>query len=1133
MTLVRLATSGLRHYWRTHAAVASGVAAAVAVLAGSLLVGGSVRASLAALTDARLGRTDHVLTAESPFEEDLAARVGTAAGPALSAVAPLLAFEGVARHEASSRRAARVRVYGVDERFFSFHGVDVEPPADGEILLSPDLWREIAPADGDAIVLRVARPTDVPVDSLFGRKDDLGRSMRLRVRQPLDAQHLGEFSLGSDQGPVRAAFVALRRLQRDLGVRGRANVLLMAETSGSKDPDLQGASLQGPDLQGPVRAALTAADLGLKVEALPDQATVLVESSTGLLTDAVAGAVREIAARERVAATPVLTWLATSLTIAGRSVPYSVVTAIDPATVDDPVIRSALQGATLAASVSADPPLVLNDWAARELRARAGDTIDLEYFRWEDAGRLATQRATFVVAGIVPMRGLAADRRLAPEYPGITTQLTLGDWDPPFPIELARVRPVDDEYWREWRATPKAFLPLDVGQRLWRTRYGQVTSIRIGPLPTADLGPLAERLRAALPRAVSPIGAGVSLVAVRAQNQAASVGATDFGAYFSYFSFFLMVSGLLLTALFFRLNAEQRLPEVGLLRAVGYPITLVRRAFLLEAGVVAAAGAVLGVILAVAWAAGMMFGLRTWWVGAVGTSRLELHVDPLSLAIGAVGGALAALITTAVTMARLSKLSPRALLVGLRDAVVATTRRRGLVAALAAALAAAALTAAAFAGVMPAAAAFFGAGALVLVAGLALFRYRLGRPLAAWTSRGRAGLIRLGRQNAAWRPGRSLAGAGLVAAAVFLLVSVESFRKGSGGEGASVGTGGFALLAESALPFAHDPATPEGRLEIGLAQSSSDPALAGVTLLGARLRPGDDASCLNLYRPAQPRVLGVSEAWTRESRFRFARVIDEIDEAAGANPWSLLGDVDADGVAPAVVDQTSLQYVLHASVGDVITIDDATASPKRLRIVASLGDSVLQSEIIVSEAAFRRMFPEVEGYRMLFARLEAPADADAITRLIEERLDPFGVDVQDAARRLDAYHRVENTYLSTFQALGGLGLVLGSFGLAAVIARNVLERRRELALLGAAGYTGRDLQLVVLAEQLSIVGVGLAVGLVAAAVATAPVVAERGLGGAPAALLWVVVVAITGWLSAVGATRRVRRLPLVASLRSE
>jgi ABC-type antimicrobial peptide transport system permease subunit len=227
--------------------------------------------------------------------------------------------------------------------------------------------------------------------------------------------------------------------------------------------------------------------------------------------------------------------------------------------------------------------------------------------------------------------------------------------------------------------------------------------------------------------------------------------------------------------------------------------------------------------------------------------------------------------------------------------------------------------------------------------------------------------------------------------------------------------------------------------------------------------------------------------------------------------------------------------VLHAGVGDVIEIDADSARPRRLRIVAALADSVLQGELLISEDAFRSIFPEVPGYRLLLAEVSpaTPERIDAVSRTLEERLEPYGVDAQETTRRIEAYHRVENTYLSTFQALGGLGLVLGMVGLGAVIARNVLERRRELALLGAVGFTGRDLRTVVAAEQLSLLAAGVVIGLAAALIAVAPVKIARG-GGFPAlSFVWIAAVVIAGVVSTFWATRQVRRLPIIASLRSE
>jgi ABC-type antimicrobial peptide transport system permease subunit len=146
----------------------------------------------------------------------------------------------------------------------------------------------------------------------------------------------------------------------------------------------------------------------------------------------------------------------------------------------------------------------------------------------------------------------------------------------------------------------------------------------------------------------------------------------------------------------------------------------------------------------------------------------------------------------------------------------------------------------------------------------------------------------------------------------------------------------------------------------------------------------------------------------------------------------------------------------------------------------------------------------------------------------------LGFDVQETAERLAGFHRVENTYLSTFQALGALGLLLGTLGLATVLVRNALERRRELALLRAVGYRPGHVAAMVAAENVLILVLGLGSGTLSALLAIAPAVLERG-GQLPVADLAGLLVAVLGtgllvsWL-AVGA---VNRLPLLESLRAE
>ena len=94
-----------------------------------------------------------------------------------------------------------------------------------------------------------------------------------------------------------------------------------------------------------------------------------------------------------------------------------------------------------------------------------------------------------------------------------------------------------------------------------------------------------------------------------------------------------------------------------------------------------------------------------------------------------------------------------------------------------------------------------------------------------------------------------------------------------------------------------------------------------------------------------------------------------------------------------------------------------------------------------------------------------PARSDDVTSLFQTALDSRGVTITPAQERLAAYLAVENTYLSTFQVLGGFGLLLGALGLAVVLLRNVWERRGELALLRALGYRRRALGWLVFAEN--------------------------------------------------------------------
>ena len=423
---------------------------------------------------------------------------------------------------------------------------------------------------------------------------------------------------------------------------------------------------------------------------------------------------------------------------------------------------------------------------------------------------------------------------------------------------------------------------------------------------------------------------------------------------------------------------------------------------------------------------------------------------------------------------------------------------------------------------------------LLLAAALTAFARWLGRPQAGTIDgTGAWGLARLGARQTAWRPGRSVLSVALIASATFIVVAVGAFRRdaGAGLDGPVSSTGGYALYAEAVVPLMHDPGAPAGRAALGFSTEDESTA-AGLRVSRFRLRPGDEGSCLNLYRPTSPRIAAPTDAFRREARFTFSRSITASD-AERVNPWLLLDRRFEDGAVPVIGDANSLAYALHRGVGDDLLISGPGGTPVTLRVVASLADSVFKSELLISDRDFVRVFPRYEGSR--FFLIDAPADRRSqAAALLEDRLADFGFDVQSTAGRLAAYHRVENTYLTTFQALGGLGLVLGTFGLGAVLLRNVLERRRELALLRAVGYRGGHLATMVLAESLLLLTAGLTTGLLAAVLAILPALVARG-GALPvtstAALLAGVFLA--GLASSLAATRAASAAPLLQALRSE
>ena len=1097
----------LIHYWRVHLGLLLGTAVATTALTGALLVGDSMRGSLRDLALERLGHIDYALLAAHFFRSDLTTELP-------GGHAPAILLNGSARHAATQALAAGVQIQGIDTRFAALFPKggpalrDALKPAPDQpfpaLVVSASLQRSLGLELGDAVLLSLERPSPTYRESLFGRRttDDLVTTLRVVLAGILPDSGAGHFGLRPHQHLPLNAYLDLQALQRALGQQDRVNALLIAAPN-SQHQDLQRALAQH----------LTLADL--KLDLALHSNYIELTSTRFVLDDSTRAAALASGAALQLKTATFSTYLANAIEGNDRQVPYSTVTALD-----DPTGLYLTDGRP--APPLADDALYLDAWTAQELAAAPGDSISLTYYVVGPRHELRTEQAHFRLQGIVQMRGLAIDPTLTPEYPGLQEEGDMAAWDAPFPIDMGQIRPQDEAYWDQYGAAPKAFVAAHTGQRLWSSRHGSLTAIRFYPPSSTHYQPTSSELVELLPairqdllERLSPTAAGFSLRPVRQEALLASTGATDFSGLFIGFSLFLIAAAALLVVLLCKFGLEQRAREAGLLLATGYPLAAVGRRFLGEGIALAALGALLGLAGAPLYAYLMLVGLHTRWLEAIGTPFLHLHVSWLSLGVGYLSTLLLVSLALWRTVQRFHRLPVRALLAGNLDTAPRLPRRRSAVLAVLGLVLALTLSVlASTADAATAAALFLGSGTAALLALLALFAVWLRAPTSGHLSSS----LGLGLLNSTRKPSRSALCTSLVACATFVIVAAGAHRQVEWSD--DPGTGGFSLVAEAEIPLHQDLNSADGRFELGL---STD--LGTARFFPFRVLPGDDVSCLNLYIPQTPRVLGAPAEFIQRGSLPFRQTLPLTPDER-ANPYRLLQRDLGPGVIPAIGDFNSAQWILHKSLGDDIPIAEGVA----VRLVGLLDGSLFQSELLIAEDRFAVHFPAREGYGYFLVETEQPA---TVATALEKDLAAYGLDATLSAERLRGFRAVENTYLATFQTLGLLGLLLGTLGLGILILRNVLERSGELAALSACGFRRTRLGAMLLYEHGFLLLAGEGIGSVAALIAVAPRLFD------PTPLPWasltisLCLVFAAGLLACAAAAHLALRRPLLAALKAE
>lgn len=1064
--MIRLILQSLRHYRRQHLSLALGVAVGAAVITGALIVGDSMRYSLESIAARRLGQITHTATASDRyFTDSLAVRLENALG---APCAPLLLLEGSAAGQGGQYRLPKVQILGIDEHFQSVSGRASAPSTipPGQALISHNLAARLNIEPGDDLLLRIQKSSVVPLNAPFVSDAETIVPMTVAVAGVLEEEEMGRFQLQHIQSAPFNVFISMDFLHEQMESPNKINCLLISAPPGA---------LPANAIEKALEQCWTPADINLQLHYDSLWNTWDLTSERVFIDPAIQKAIEEQPTPKET----ILTYFVNRLVSENGETPYSFVS-------------------TLPAGELQTGEIILNQWLADDLSARTGDSIRLDYFVIGPLRELEERSASFVVKEIVPLAGRWVDPNRMPQIPGLSDVGNCSDWETGVPVDLEKIREKDEDYWDQYRGTPKAYISYTEASRLWQNRFGAATMIRF-PQEIERQG--IENL---IRRQIDLSDLGFRVEPIRAEADLAARSGVDFSQLFLGLSFFLVLASFLLTVLLFNLHTESRMDQIGTLSVLGFTHRQIKTMILLESGAVAVLGSAFGLVLAIIYNQAVFSALNHIWSAIVRTQTLATSVQALTLATGFAISLAVSLLVIYFSLKRLLRQQAHRLQSGtVRSGQRWVPWLKRTIMIVCGATATLLVGWSLAQGTVNDAGSFFAAGGLLLIGLLLWVHSRLREP-PTLSADAQMSLTRLVRQNIRRNRNRSFLVIALFAIGTFIVAATGVHRRDafSAAPEKDSGTGGFLFFAESTVPVLRDLNAPAVRFEMGLEGE--------YPVVQLRTFQGDDASCLNLNRVSTPSIWGVRPE-DLSGRFRFVSRTEELDEM---HPWLSLREKLDEKTIPAIADQTVIQWGLGLSIGDTLQYLDENGRALNLKLIGGLANSVFQGNVLIDDRLFLEHFPGSSGSQVFLIDGD-PAEAAAIRAEMERSFRDHGWLMTSAAERLAAFNSVENTYLSIFMILGGLGLLLGTIGLGIVLARNLLGRRDELALMAALGFRKSGIQRMITWEHIYLLLLGVGIGALSSTIAALPTWLNPNLEVSP----WSVLLLITslflaglGWI---------------------
>lgn len=997
-----------------------------AVITGALLVGDSVNYSLKKIISLKFGKANFVLSAnDKMFNTSLIPRITKNYKDIISA--PLLILKGSAANPLMGKKINKISVNGIDENFWSF--AEEKPNKkleEGYAYINSEFADSLNLKVNDDFVIRIDKPNALPKDAPFAEKD-FSKSLRLKVKEILTEKNLSNFSLKTNHVTKPQIFMSLSQLQSLINMEDKANTILFSI--------IEIPSFKFNDFENSVKNSFLIEDSDLYIKDIPEKEVFELRSHQVFISDIIYERIKTYYQSSLF----IFSYFVNSIKNFSAQTPYSIVSS-----------NVLPQYNNLK-----DDEIVITSWLQEDLNVKIGDPLTIEYYVIDNMRKLQKKSETFKINNIIPQE--LSDPSLMPNFPGLYDAKDCSEWNPGIPIDLKKIRKKDELYWDEFKGAPKVFFNLEKAQKLFQNQFGKITSIRI---------PLKEKAKFILDfnKIFNYNEFGFVLQNIDNIAKKATDEGVDFSGLFIGLSFFIVAASLILTALCYIFNIESRMNDIGTMNALGFPHNKIKSIFLFEGALISFLGSLFGILSGIFYNKIIIYALNSIWKDAVQTSALKTYINistlfsglTLSFAIDMLAmffclkyflhkqinelqrknNSISLINEPNINFQKyLSFFLSTSFIVLLSYIIISKTENSFLL--------------------------FFIFGVLILSNGLIILNIAFKNYLQNFRSIF-FGILFLGIKNAARKSGKSIAIISILAIGLFIIISISANVKDSAKDyKRNDGTGGFYHFCETSIPISQDLSKKESLKEFGIDEET----FQNVNFLPLRLKDGDDANCLNLNHAVNPAILGV----------KAKELIDKSAFIKNAPVWNLLELENEDDYIPAIADGNVIKWALKKSIGDFITYTNDNGEKIKLKFVYGLPSSIFQGYILISEKNFVKHFPSIGGYNIFLtdgSNYDIEKTKDELTKTFYN----YGMEVTDTRVRLNAFNMVENTYLKIFLILGGLGLILSTLGFFIIISYNLIERKGELALLKALGFSSFVIFKIVSAEYLLLLFLGITLG---------------------------------------------------------